>query len=55
MSLAMYNRRWIVKTAFSATKRTLGSTMRARSCHLEFREMNLKCTVYNLRQSVRYP
>jgi len=29
--------------------------VRARSWHLEFREMVLKATVYNLRRSVRYP
>ena len=29
-----YNRRWMVETAFSAIKRTLGSAVRARSWHL---------------------
>ena len=50
-----YNRRWMVETAFSAIKRTLGSAVRARSWYLEFREMILKCAVYNLRRAVRYP
>ena len=44
-----YNRRWIVETVFSSLKRTLGSAVRARSWNLEFREMVLKCAVYNLR------
>lgn len=55
MNSRWYNRRWMVETAFSAIKRTLGSAVRARSWHLEFREMILKCTVYNLRRTVRYP
>ena len=50
-----YNRRWMVETAFSSIKRTLGSAVRARSWHLELREMILKCAVYNLRRSVRFP
>ncbi|NKE37254.1 IS5 family transposase [Natronococcus sp. JC468] len=50
-----YNRRWMVETVFSSLKRTLGSAVRARSWHLEFREMVLKCAVYNLRRTVRYP
>jgi len=33
----------------------VGSAVRARSWHLEFREMVLKCAVYNLRRTVRYP
>jgi IS5 family transposase len=55
MDSESYNRRWMVETAFSAIKRTLGSAVRARSWHLEFREMILKCAVYNLRRTVRYP
>jgi IS5 family transposase len=51
----LYNRRWMVETVFSSIKRTLGSAVRARSWHLEFREMVLKCAVYNLRRLVRYP
>jgi IS5 family transposase len=43
------------ETVFSSIKRTLGSAVRARSWWLEFREMLLKATVYNLRRSVRYP
>ena len=50
-----YNRRWMAETVFSSIKRTLGATVRARSWWLEFREMLLKATVYNLRRSVRYP
>lgn len=49
-----YNRRWMVETAFSAIKRTLGSAVRARSWHLELREMILKCAVYNPRRTIRY-
>ncbi|RDZ51342.1 IS5/IS1182 family transposase [Haloferax sp. Atlit-4N] len=55
MSSMGYNRRWMVETVFSSLKRTLGAAVRARSWHLELREMVLKCTVYNLRRSVRYP
>jgi IS5 family transposase len=54
MSRLWYNRRWMGETVFSSIKRTLGSAVRARSWHLEFREMVLKCTVYNLRRTVRY-
>jgi IS5 family transposase len=50
-----YNKRWMAETAFSSIKRTLGAAVRARSWHLEFREMILKCTVYNLRRTVRHP
>ncbi|ELY46532.1 transposase IS4 family protein [Natronorubrum bangense JCM 10635] len=45
----------MVETVFSSIKRTLGSAVRARSWQLEFREMVLKCAVYNLRRTVRYP
>ena len=55
MSSRWYNRRWMVKTVFSSSKRTLGSVVRARSWHLEFRELVLKCAVDNLRRTVRYP
>ena len=55
MNAMSYNRRWMVETVFSSLKRTLGATVRARSWYLEFREMVLKCTVYNLRRSARYP
>jgi IS5 family transposase len=55
LSSRWYNRRWMVETVFSSIKRTLGSAVRARSWHLEFREMVLKCAVYNLRRTVRYP
>jgi len=50
-----YNKRWMSEPVFSSIKRTLGAVVRARSRHLEFREMLLKATVYNLRRSVRYP
>jgi IS5 family transposase len=50
-----YNKRWMAETVFSSIKRTLGAAVRARSRHLEFREMILKCAVYNLRRTVRYP
>ena len=50
-----YNKRWMAETVFSSIKRTLGATVRARSWWLEFREMLLKATVYNLRRSVRFP
>lgn len=55
MSSRWYNRRWMAETVFSSIKRTLGSAVHARSWQLEFREMVLKCAVYNLRQTVRYP
>jgi len=50
-----YHQRSMSETVFSSIKRTLGSAVRARSWWLEFREMLLKATVYNLRRSVRYP
>jgi IS5 family transposase len=50
----LYNRRWMVETVFSSIKHTLGSAVRVRSWHLEFREMVLKCAIYNLRRTVRY-
>ncbi len=49
MSCLWYNRRWMAETVFSSIKRTLGSAVRARSWHLECREMALKGAVYNLR------
>ena len=55
LSSRWYNRRWMVETVFSSIKRTLGAAVRARSWQLEFREMVLKCAVYNLRRTVRYP
>ena len=55
MSRLWYNRRWMAETVFSSIKRTLGSAVRARSWHLEFQEMVLKCAIYNLRRAVRYP
>jgi len=46
----------MVETVFSSLKRTrFGSAVRARSWQLEFREMVLKCAVYNLRRTIRYP
>jgi IS5 family transposase len=54
MNSRWYNRRWMVETAFSTIKRTLGSAVRAQSWYLEFREIILKCAVYNLRRTVRY-
>jgi hypothetical protein len=45
----------MVEIAFSSTKRTLGSAVRARSWHLELGEMVLKCAVYNLRRNARFP
>ncbi|WP_436927555.1 IS5 family transposase [Halosimplex amylolyticum] len=50
-----YNKHLMSETVFSSIKRTLGAAVRARSWSLEFREMILKATVYNLRRSVRYP
>ena len=55
MDTDRYNRRWMAETAFSSIKRTLGAAVRARSWPLEFREMILEATVYNLRRAVRYP
>ncbi len=50
-----YHQRSMSETVFSSIKRTLGSAVRARSRNLEFREMVLKATVYNLRRSFRFP
>jgi IS5 family transposase len=50
-----YHQRSMAETVFSSIKRTLGAAVRARSWWLEFREMILKATVYNLRRSVRFP
>ena len=55
MDTDRYNQRWMAETVFSSLKRTLGATVRARSWYLEFREMLLKATVYNLRRTVRFP
>jgi hypothetical protein len=43
MNSTHYNRRWMVETAFSSIKRTLGSTVRARSWHLELRDDPQMC------------
>lgn len=48
-----YNRRWMVETAISSTKRTLGVAGRARSWSLELREMLLKAAVYDIRTAIR--
>lgn len=45
----------MTETVLSSIKRTLGAAVRARSWWLEFGEMLLKATVYNLRRGVRYP
>ena len=50
-----YHQRSMCETVFSLIKRALGAAVRARSWHLEFREMVLKATVYNLRRTVRFP
>jgi len=50
-----YHQRSMSETVFSSIKRTLCGAVRARSWWLEFREIILKATVYNLRRSVRYP
>jgi IS5 family transposase len=55
MNSDRYHQRSMSETVFSSIKRTLGAAVRARSWWLEFREMILKATVYNLRRSVRYP
>jgi IS5 family transposase len=55
MNSADYAQRWMVETAFSSIKRTLGADVRAHSWHLQFREMLLKATVDNLRRAIRYP
>ena len=49
-----YNCRRMVETVFSAIKRTLGSAVRARSWPLGFREMILRCAIYNFHRTVRY-
>jgi IS5 family transposase len=50
-----YHQRSMSETVFSSIKRTLSAAVRTRSWWLEFREMLLEATVYNLRQSVRHP
>ena len=51
----LYNRRWMVENVCSSIKRRLCSAVRARSWHLEFREMPFQCAVYNFRRTVRHP
>ncbi len=53
ISSLWYNRHWMAETVFSSIKRMLGSAVRARSWNLEFREMVVKCAVYNLRRTAR--
>ena len=48
-------RTWFERIPTKTWRAFLGATVRARSWWLEFREMLLKATVYNLRRSVRYP
>ena len=50
-----YHQRSMSEPGFSRSKRTPGSTERARHWWLEFRELILKVTVYNHRRGVRYP
>jgi len=55
MDCDRYLQRSMSETVFPSIKRTLDSAVRARSWHLEFREMVLKAAVCNLRRSVRFP
>ncbi|MDG5777872.1 IS5 family transposase [Haloarculaceae archaeon H-GB2-1] len=50
-----YHQRSLSEAVFSSIKRTLGAAVRARNWWLEYREILLKATIYNLRRSVRYP
>jgi len=47
-----YNRRWMIETAISTIKRTLGAAGRARSWSLEPREMLLKAAVYDIQTAL---
>jgi len=47
-----YRQRAMCETVFSAIKRTLGDAVRARAWFREFREIVLKCVVYNIKRAV---
>jgi IS5 family transposase len=43
----------MTETVNSAVKRSLGIAVRARSWFREFREIALKCVVYNIKRAVK--
>ncbi|ODR80831.1 transposase [Haladaptatus sp. W1] len=47
-----YRQRSMCETVFSAIKRTHGVAVRARTWYREFRELVLKCVVYNIKRTV---
>ena len=47
---AGYSQRWMAETSYSATKRSLGSAVRAHCWYREFREIVLKFAVSNIEQ-----
>jgi len=48
-----YGRRWMAETAFSAIKRTITTSVSARSWFLQFREIVLIAIVYNILRKLR--
>ena len=44
----LYGQRWMSETAFSTTKRSLGSAVRSRAWYREFREIILLFAVHNI-------
>jgi len=48
-----YGRRWMVETAFSTIKRTIGTGVRARAWYLQFREIVAIAAVYNITRRLR--
>lgn len=48
-------RTWFERIPTATWRALLTTAVRARGRWLEFREMPLKATVYNLRRTVRYP
>jgi IS5 family transposase len=50
---AGYGQRWMAETAFSAIKRTISTSVGARSWYLRFREMVLIAAVYNILRRLR--
>ncbi|WP_121823685.1 IS5 family transposase [Halostella salina] len=48
-----YRQRSMCETVFSSIKRTHGVAVRARTWYREFRELVLKCVVYNIKRAVK--
>jgi len=51
---AAYGQRALSETVFSTIKRTLGHAVRARAWYREFREIILKCSVYNIKRTITH-